>query len=930
MDYSKTLNLPKTDFPMKAGLPRKEPLILEKWEEEKIFDQMAQLREGAPDFVLHDGPPYANGNIHMGTALNKVLKDMINRYKFMKGFHVPYVPGWDTHGLPVEHQVIKTKKINREDVSDIDFREMCREYALHYLDVQREQFKRLGVFGDWDNPYITLDPAFEARQIGVFGRMAQKGFIYQGLKPVYWCPQCETALAEAEVEYLEKRSPSIYVKFPVVEHGQKWGSEHEPTHVLIWTTTPWTIPANLAVAVHPESDYVLLKSGDEYYLLAKEMVEHVINETGVQKGRICATFKGAELEGIVCRHPVYDRESKLVLADYVSMEQGTGCVHTAPGHGQEDYDTGLKYDLPIYAPMNEKGFFTEDAGEFSGLRFDEGNKAVTQALDRENALLNLSFLTHQYPHCWRCKKEVIFRATEQWFASIRKFREEALQAVRDVNWIPSWGEGRMKNMLADRQDWCISRQRVWGVPLPIFYCRDCGETILTEDSIASVQELFFREGSNAWYIYEAEEILPGGYTCNHCNGKSFRKEEDIMDVWFDSGSSHDAVLEVREDLSWPADLYLEGSDQFRGWFQSSLLTAVATRGKPPYKSVLSHGWVVDGEGRKMSKSMGNVIAPEEIIEQYGADILRLWVSSADFTSDIHLSKNILKQLAEVYRKIRNTCRFLLGNLHDFDPQKNAVEYRQLEELDRVLLHRLKKLAERTDQAYNDYEFHHVFHSVHNFAVIDLSNFYMDIIKDRLYVLPADDHSRRAAQTVLCEVLQTLTCLIAPVLPFTADEIQTHIPFRQGESVMLASWPQLPHHYLDDELAERWEVLGELRDEVNRALEKARQEKLIGNSLQAHVDLYPGPELLDRIKEYETNLPALFIVSSCRLHETPAFSSEDRVEAAKTLDLRVKVEKAPGEKCSRCWMFCPSVVEEKTHDNVCQRCNSILEKIEISE
>ncbi len=926
MDYSKTLNLPQTEFPMKAGLPRKEPLILEKWEQVELFQKMGRLRKDAPAFVLHDGPPYANGNIHMGTALNKVLKDMINRYKFMKGFHVPYVPGWDTHGLPVEHQVIKTRQVDRKKVSDLEFRRMCHDYALHYLDVQREQFKRLGVFGDWENPYVTLKPSFEARQVGVFGEMAKKGFIYKGLKPVYWCSQCETALAEAEVEYMEKRSPSIYVKFPVVDARNKWGNNCEPAYVLIWTTTPWTIPANMAIALHPEEEYLLVKSGTEYHLLAREMVEHVETETKARLGEVCASFQGTELEGIICQHPLYQRQSPIVLADYVSMDQGTGCVHTAPGHGQDDYETGLQYELPVFAPLDEKGFFTEAAGEFSGLSFSEGNKAVTQALEREQALLNLSFISHQYPHCWRCKKEVIFRATEQWFASIQKFRAEALQAVQDVHWIPAWGEGRMKNMIVDRRDWCISRQRVWGVPLPIFYCDECDETILNETSITAVQEIFAREGSDAWFKYDAKDILPPGYRCDHCGSDAFRKEKDIMDVWFDSGSSHAAVLEVREDLTWPADLYLEGSDQFRGWFQSSLLTAVATRGKPPFKSVLSHGWVVDGDGRKMSKSLGNVIAPEEIIEQYGADILRLWVSSADFTSDIHLSSGIIKQLTEVYRKIRNTCRFLMGNLHDFNPAKDAVAYSQLEEIDRLILHRLKKLTDRTDQSFKHYEFHQVFHAVHNFTVVDLSNFYMDVLKDRLYVLEADAPSRRAAQTVLAELLQVLTCLIAPVLPFTADEIYAHIPYQEDESVILSKWPVLPEEYLDEELAQRWEVLRELRDEVNRVLEKARRDKTIGNSLQAHVDLFPGPDLYARLQPYDSQLASIFIVSSCRLHE-PTSPPGEQAERARNLDLQLAVKKAAGEKCTRCWMYCPSVEQAQKYPEICRRCAAILDKME---
>jgi isoleucyl-tRNA synthetase len=924
MDYSTTLNLPKTDFPMRAGLPQKEPVILEGWEKMHLYQKIREKRKGAPCFILHDGPPYANGNIHMGTALNKVLKDIINKYKYMRGFDIPYVPGWDTHGLPIEHQVIKTKKINRNEISNLDFRRLCREYALNFLDIQREQFKRLGIVADWENPYITLDPAYEASQIGVFGLMAQKGFIYKGLKPVYWCPECETALAEAEIEYAERRSPSIYVKFPVTDNLGKWDEQLRPAYVLIWTTTPWTIPANLAIALHPKLTYVLVKVGEEYYLLAEDRMKDAFGIIGLEQGEICKKFSGEELEGIICRHPLYERDSKILLADYVTLEQGTGCVHTAPGHGQEDYETGLQYDLPIYAPMDGRGVFTAEAGEFSGMRYDEGNKAVTVALDREKVLMNLTFITHQYPHCWRCKKEVIFRATEQWFASIQLFREEALNAVKEVKWIPSWGEGRMNNMIADRRDWCISRQRVWGVPLPIFYCLDCGEPLLSAESTAAVQELFKKEGSDAWYMYEADEILGGTTVCPSCGKGKFRKEQDIMDVWFDSGSSHEAVLNQREGLYWPADLYLEGSDQFRGWFQSSLLTAVATRGKPPYRNVLSHGWVVDGEGRKMSKSLGNVIAPEDIIKNYGADVLRLWVFSADFTSDVHLSKDILKQLSEIYRKIRNTCRFLLGNCNDFHPDENGVDYEQLEEIDRWALHRLYKLVQKTTNSFENYEYHQIFHAVHNFAVVDMSNFYFDIIKDRLYVLEENAPSRRAAQTVLSRILQTLTLLISPVLSFTAEEIWSYIPFQKEESVMLASWPDLSANYEDSALAERWDVILRLREEVNRVLETARKEKIIGSSLQAAVDLYPDDELYNKLVSYSSLLPALLIVSSCRLNK-PDLKAEGDFVAAEELGLNIKVSKAAGEKCQRCWVYSPTVGEDKETE-ICSRCGEIIQNL----
>lgn len=929
MDYSTTLNLPQTDFPMRAGLPQKEPQLLAYWKKIALYQKMRESRQKAPSFILHDGPPYANGSIHMGTAMNKVLKDIINKYKYMQGYDIPYIPGWDTHGLPIEHQVIKTNKIQREEISALEFRRMCREYALRYVDIQREQFIRLGVVGDWENPYLTLTPAYEARQIGIFGQMAQKGYIYKGLKPVYWCPQCETALAEAEIEYAERRSPSIFVKFPVIDNLGKWAATCRPAFVLIWTTTPWTIPANLAVALHPDYQYVLVEVQGEYFLLAEGLLEEVFTYLGLERTRVCGSFQGRELEGLIYRHPLYERKSRVVLADYVTLEQGTGCVHIAPGHGQEDYETGLQYALPIYAPLDERGVFTADTGEFAGLRYDEGNKAVTEALKREGVLLDLSFITHQYPHCWRCKDEVIFRATEQWFASIQDFREKALKAVEEVQWVPAWGQTRMTNMLKERRDWCISRQRIWGVPLPIFYCLHCGEPLLNAESIAAVQKLFQKEGSDAWFIYDAAEILPPRLSCSACGKKDFRKEQDTMDVWFDSGSSHDAVLQGREgeELRWPADLYLEGSDQFRGWFQSSLLTAVAARGKPPYRCVLSHGWVVDGEGKKMSKSLGNVIAPEEVIKNYGADILRLWVFSADFTTDVHLSRELLKQLAEIYRKIRNTCRFLLGNCYDFQPERHSIPYDRLTEVDRWALYRLFKLVEKTTAAFKNFEYHQVFHAIHNFAAVDMSNFYLDLVKDRLYVLEKEAPSRRAVQTVLAETLQALTLLIAPVLSFTAEEIWSYLPFKENESVFLKDWPELPAYYEDEKLAARWEVLLQLREESNRALEAARRDKLIGSSLQAAVELYPDEELYPKLAVYQELLPTLLIVSACRLHEPDVKLPEngDGLVAAQELGLRMKIQRAPGAKCQRCWMYSPTVGQHEEHGEVCSRCHEILDR-----
>ena len=914
MDYSDTLNLPRTDFPMRAGLAKKEPQILESWEKLDLYHKMRDSRRGSPKFFLHDGPPYANGSIHMGTALNKVLKDIINKYKYMRGYDIPYIPGWDTHGLPIEHQVIKTKKINRNDVTELEFRRMCREYALQYLDIQREQFKRLGVVGDWENPYVTLEPSYEAEQLEIFGKMAEKGYIYKGLKPVYWCPECETALAEAEIEYEERRSPSIYVKFPVTDNLGLWDDRFSPAFVMIWTTTPWTIPANLAIALHPEYDYVLVQVKDEYYLLAEGLLEDAFNVIGLEAGNICGRFKGRELEGLGCRHPLYDRRSQVLLADYVTLEQGTGCVHIAPGHGLEDYETGLEYNLPIYAPMDGKGVFTAETGEFAGLRYDEGNKAVTLALEREKVLLKLSFVTHQYPHCWRCKKEIIFRATEQWFASIQQFREEALNAVKEVNWIPSWGEGRMNNMIAERRDWCISRQRIWGVPIPVFYCESCGEALLTPESIAAVKEIFKKEGSDAWYYYKAEEILPKNISCSSCGERKFRKEQDIMDVWFDSGSSHAAVAEPNPELGWPVDMYLEGSDQHRGWFQSSLLTAVATRGRAPYRQVLTHGYVVDGQGKKMSKSLGNVIDPVDVCKQYGADILRLWVSSSDYKTDIRISNEGFKQLSESYRKIRNTARFLLGNIYDFNPGEHSVAYAEMEELDRWALMKLNRLVEKIEKAYSDYDFHVMLHAIHNFCVVDMSNFYLDVTKDRMYASEADSKMRRSGQTAMYIILDTLTRLLAPVLAFTSEEIWKYIPHTEKdnpESIMLNDWPEVKPEYEDQVLAEKWDRILEVRETVLKALENARNEKLIGQSLQAKVVLKAGKALYDFLESVKEMLPTVFITSQAEL------------ELMDKNGLEVVVKPADGQKCERCWMFSDSVGHSHEHPTLCERCSKTV-------
>jgi isoleucyl-tRNA synthetase len=901
---------------MRANLPKREPEIQRFWEENDINRLVNEATKGKPLFILHDGPPYANGDIHIGTALNKVLKDMIIKVASMDGYHSPYVPGWDTHGLPIELRAIKEMGIDRRRVSPIELRDRCREYALKYVGIQREQFKRLGVRGDWDNPYLTLVPEYEAKQIEVFGEMVKRGYIYKGLKPVYWCTDCETALAEAEVEYQERRSPSIYVSFPVVD-GK--GLLDADVSFVIWTTTPWTIPANLAIAVHAEVDYQLIETEGGKFVMARELVEDAIDDIGWEDFQVLAKFKGRDLEGIICRHPLYDRASVVVLADHVTLEQGTGCVHIAPGHGHEDYETGMQYGLEILNPIDDKGVFTDEAPGFAGLSYQEANKAITKALQEAGRLLHLGFLSHQYPCCWRCKEPVIYRATEQWFASVKGFRAQALQAVRNVKWTPPWGEERMYNMVKERNDWCISRQRLWGVPIPIFYCQSCGETLVNDDTIRAVAELFRREGSNAWFKYEAEEILPPGTVCPRCQEKSFRKETDIMDVWFDSGSSHAAVLETRPELSWPAEMYLEGSDQHRGWFQSSLLTSVATRGRAPYNQVLTHGFVVDGEGRKMSKSMGNVIDPQKVIAQYGADILRLWVASADYRGDIRVSPEILKQMSEVYRKIRNTFRFLLGNLQRFDPERHAVPVKDMNELDRWALNELQKLIKRVRRAYWNYEYHLVYYAIHNFCTVDMSAFYLDVLKDRLYCSWEDAPERRAAQTVLFEVLSALVRLAAPVLTHTCEEVWQHMPHRPGDpiSVQLSQFPPVNPEYVDDELAQRWKRLLAVRVDVSKALELARARKEIGTSLEAQVILSPGDEeTASLLQAYLAYLPTVLIVSSVQLL---APGTKCEAVPGEESGVAVVVAPAPGNKCARCWTYSEEVADK----GLCNRCASIV-------
>lgn len=925
-DYGKSLNLPQTDFPMRANLPQREPEFLKKWEDMDIYNKQLKKAEGKPSFILHDGPPYANGGIHLGTSLNKILKDIVVKYKSMSGYYTPYVPGWDTHGLPIEQRAIKELGLKRHEVGPVVFREACEGFAMKYLDIQRESFKRLGVRADWEHPYVTLKPEFEAKQIEVFGEMAKKGHIYKGLKPVYWCPECETALAEAEIEYADDTTVSIYVKFQVRDDkGIFEGvAPKEKINFVIWTTTTWTLPANLAICLNESFEYSVVKVNDEYYVLAAELVENTMKAAAITEYETVAKFKGSELEGILCKHPFLDRDSLVILGDHVTLEAGTGCVHTAPGHGAEDFLVCQKYKIPVLVPVDSKGFLTKEAGPFAGMFYKKSNPAIIEKLTQDGRLLASESITHQYPHCWRCKDPIIFRATEQWFASIDSFRDAALEAIKTVKWVPEWGQERITNMVRDRGDWCISRQRIWGVPIPIFYCKDCGKELITDESIKAVAELFRVKGSNAWYAMDASEILPKGTKCG-CGHDEFSKETDIMDVWFDSGSSHVAVLENREGLSWPADLYLEGSDQHRGWFQSSLLTSVATRKGAPYKKVLTHGYVIDEEKRKMSKSLGNGIDPADVIKEYGADILRLWVASSDYTTDIKISKDLLKQLSEVYRKIRNTARYILGNINGFNPDTDSVDYSELSELDRWALYKMTNLIKKVNEAYSGYEFHMMFHAIHNFCVVDMSNFYLDIIKDRLYTSKPDSKERRAAQTVMYEILQSLVRMLTPVLAFTTEEIWQYMPHRAEddiESIQLNSWPQVNEMYLDTQLAEKWEKIFELRSDVSKALEIARANKTIGHSLNAKVTLYADGENLEFIKSIESDLVTVFIVSAVEiknLADAPAAAQNGE----EMPEIKVSVEQAPGDKCERCWMFSEFVGEDEKHPTLCKRCADVV-------
>lgn len=920
VDYNTTLNLPKTDFPMRGNLPKREPATLEKWENERLYYKMIEKNQGKPSYILHDGPPYANGEIHLGTALNKTLKDFIIKYKNMSGFCAPYVPGWDTHGLPIELKAMKAIGVENGAIPPVELRKHCHDFAMKHVDNQMKQFKRLGTLGDYDDPYLTLKPEFEARQIEVFGEMAKRGYMYKGLKPVYWCPDCNTALAEAEIEYSNDPCHSIYVKFNVTDDKgifTAMGLDLSKVYFVIWTTTTWTIPGNLAVCLGPEYNYTLVNVGDEYYVMAEELVKTTMETAGITEYTTNGIFTGAELEGMKTKHPLYDRLSPIIVGDHVTLESGTGCVHTAPGYGVEDFEVCKKYDdIGIIVCVDSKGRQTAEAGEFEGMDTDTANKAIAKKLEELNALLAIQKIVHQYPHCWRCNSPIIYRATEQWFCSVNGFKDEAVKAIESVKWIPDWGEDRIKGMVRDRSDWCISRQRTWGVPIPIIYCKDCGKPIVNDTTIKAIADLFRAEGSDAWWTKDVKEFIPDSVKCE-CGCGEFTKEYDIMDVWFDSGVSHTAVMEQHKGLSWPADLYLEGADQYRGWFQSSLLTSVVYKGSAPYKAVCTHGWVVDGQGKTMHKSLGNGIDPSEITEQYGADILRLWVASSDYHSDIRISKPILSQLSDAYKKIRNTARFILGNLGNgkgFNPDTDSVSDDKLTELDKWAMMRLDALIDKVNEGYNAFDFHIAFHAIHNFCVIDMSNFYLDIIKDRLYCEKEDSELRRAAQTTMYRILSAVARLAAPIISFTAEEIWGFMPHSANDdtqSVFLNQMPEKSGIVFDTEFVEKWNFIYSTREAVNKVLEEARNSKTIGKSLEAGIVIHASENDYEKYNTLAGQLAEILIVSDVKVEKSDSETS-------------FEVVKADGEKCERCWCYSKYVGTNHEHPTLCQRCVTAVE------
>ncbi len=935
-DYKKTLNLPRTSFPMRANLPQNEPKMIDFWAQTGAYEQMIASPGAQRSFVLHDGPPYANGHIHLGTAMNKILKDIIVKSRNLQGQSAQYVPGWDCHGLPIELKVEQERQASEKDPDTLQIRKKCREYALKYLDIQREEFRRLGVLGKWEQPYLTMHPEYEAATAKELGRFMERGNVKRHKKPIYWCPSCETALAEAEVEYGDHSSPSIYVRFPVPDPRI---AERFPEvdalslFICIWTTTPWTIPSNQAVAVHPDFDYVLVRVGDEAFILAEKLLQDCSAKFGWSEPEVMSRFKGSQLEGFEAEHPFYSRSAVIVLADYVTLETGTGCVHTAPGHGQEDYETGLRYDLDIYAPLDDQGRFLEDVDFFAGLTVFEANPVVIEKI-RDNAhLLAHEEISHSYPHCWRCKKPVIFRATTQWFISMdhNDLRTRTLEAIdRKVRWIPSWGRQRIRNMIAHRPDWCISRQRSWGVPIIALICNRCNEAYSDPQWVFSIVDRFAQHerGADYWFETPVQDVIPEGLTCPSCQGADWRKETDILDVWFDSGTSYAAVLEKREECSFPADMYLEGSDQHRGWFHSSLLAAMGTRDVPPYASVLTHGFVVDGEGKKMSKSIGNVIAPQDIISKYGAEILRMWVSSENYQEDLRISEDILKQLVDNYRRIRNTCRFMLGNLSDFSPEDNALDIQQMLPFDRYVLNIFLDKHAQILKWYDHYELHKVFHTLHNLCVNELSAFYLDILKDRLYVSSQDSHERRSAQTALFHILLMLVQDMAPILSFTAEEVYQHLPGTirdSSPSVFGFSRSSIQKTPVSDEEKALWDMICLVRQEVTKAIEPKRKQGIVGHSLDVSLTLYLEDGLYQQMTDVATSLREIFILSQVAV--LPRDQAPDDVYVSEAVPgLSIGISPAAGQKCPRCWVF-SETLDKADPDQVCPRCSAVLEELQ---
>ena len=921
-NYNDTIHKMQTSFEMRAGLPKKEPKMLEDWEQNHVYEQMIKNNEGKPQYILHDGPPYANGNIHMGTALNKIIKDIIIRYKNMSGFQAPYVPGYDTHGLPIELKALSSLGDKKAGVSKLELRQICKEFATEHIGVMNEQFKRLGVQGDFENHYLTLRPEFEARQVEIFGEMAKKGYIYKGMKAVYWCPEDRTALAEAEIEYAEDECDSIYVRFKLTDDPNGVLAKHniplDKAWIVIWTTTTWTLPANVATCLNPNLEYAFVKIGDAYHIMARELVESTMKGCHIDEYEVLPeTVLGSELELMQYQHPFLDRKGLVILGDHVTLEGGTGCVHTAPGHGVEDFEVCVNHypQVPVVVPVDDAGRLTAEAGEkFAGLKVWDANKVILEHIKESGHLMGVQHITHQYPHCWRCHHPIIFRATEQWFCSIDAFKEDVYKAIDSVHWQPAWGHDRMAGMVRDRSDWCISRQRVWGVPIPVFYCKKCGKYHITDASIKAVSDLFRKEGSDAWYKYAANDILPKTEVCE-CGASDWEKDPDIMDVWFDSGSTWSAVCRERPELRWPVDMYMEGADQFRGWFQSSLLTSVATQGVAPYREVLCHGWVVDAQGKQMHKSAGNGMEPSEIIRDYGADIIRLWVASSDYTVDVRAGKEIFRQLSEAYRKMRNTARFMLGNISDFDPAKDMVDDDQLFEIDRWALEACNKLTATMRDAYEHYDFSRAYHALYNFCVIDMSNFYMDVIKDRLYC--ADDHARRCAQTALYRILVDFTKLLAPILCFTSQEIWSYIPKLDGmkDYVVFEQMPEAKAA-ADEAFEAKWDRIMAIRDDVKKVLEQARADKVIGSALEAGLTLYCSKEVYDFLNAIPMDeLADLFIVSHVDLVEGEG-GVKGLVEG-----LGVSAAHAAGNKCLRCWKYETTVGE----DGLCPRCAKVLKQ-----